>query len=320
MKATPIDGYRLTLMYHNVTRDGDLFGRIGDSVTRYFVSDAQFAEHLECLATSTSRLYSTVCHHRVLANDGGGANCDLPAAASIGDDREMRPDRASGIGPVFVELTFDDGWAGSFEATLATLERFDMTATVFVTTGLIGQPHFADQTLIRDAVATGRFRIGAHGVTHRLLELLTPDEVDREMRESKETLESIIGAEVDTFALPGGSCSMLVRQIAKRLGYRELHNSVPSLCPLGSGLPSFEIPRFAIQRTTTTETIQQWLDRPLGFKTLLKHSTLDFAKTVMGRRRYAALRSRLLGSANDFDMTDLLPDGRLDQTCPADAT
>lgn len=289
-------GDRLTLMYHNVTRPGENFGRIGDSVTRYFVTGAQFAEHLQHLSDAASLLHSSVEHFRVTANSQTPKNS--PQHRSAGDSE-------ASVVPMYVELTFDDGWAGSFEVALEALERHDMTATVFITTGLIGQPFFADEPLIRDAVATGRFRIGAHGVTHRLLETLSSDEVDREMRESKDVLEGIIGAEVDTFALPGGSCSTEVRETAKRLGYRELHSSVPSLSPIVANTPAFDVPRFAIQQTTTADDIQNWIDKPLGVTALVKNSTLSLAKSLMGRRRYASVRSRLLGSQNDFDMTDL---------------
>lgn len=292
--TTETAGTRLVLMYHNVTRPGDTFGRIGDSVTRYFVTAQQFAQHAEHLSTASSKLFDGVEHFRVVPNGR-----PLPV---------VTPRRRKGeadTGPLLFEITFDDGWLGSFEAALPTLEKHNLTATVFVTTGLIGQRHFADAGVIREAVAAGRFRIGAHGITHRLLETLSPAEIEHEMRASKETLEQILDAEVDAFALPGGSRSTIVRQTAKRLGYRELHTSVPSTCPLLRTDPIFEVPRFAVQRDCTSQTLQRWIDEPVGLRANMKHATLELAKTILGRNRYASVRRRLLGSTSDFDMTDL---------------
>lgn len=291
--STPVET-RLTLMYHNVTVSGEDFGRIGESVTRYFVTGDQFARHLEHLASATSKLYPRVLHHRVVPN---GEKTVATSTDGSADD---------GVGPLSVELTFDDGWLGSFERTVSLLERFDVTASVFVTTGLIGQPYFADEVVLREAIASGRFRIGAHGVTHRLLETLPPEDIENELRGSKDTLEQILGAEVDEFALPGGSRSATVIQLAKRAGFRRLLTSVPSTYPMLAETPIFETPRFAVQRDTSVALLQRWIDEPVGFGASMKHATLELAKTVLGRNRYAAVRRRLLGSRDDFDMTDLI--------------
>lgn len=253
---------RLTLMYHNVTRSGETFDGIGTSVTRYFVTEEQFAHHLDSLAAHAA---------------------NTPNA-------------------VTTRITFDDGWAGSFDAAGPLLERFGMTGTVFVTTGLIGQPHFADADTIRQAVAGGRFNVGSHGVTHRLIGELSDDEIRRELADSKQTLEEIIGQPVTTIAFPGGSYDRRVVQIARELGYSELHTS-----KVGLNRPTDDvIRRSAILSTTTASDVAAWARGEFG-GTLRKQHVLDVAKTLLGRRLYATLRGRLLGSSNDLDMTDLLP-------------
>lgn len=254
---------KLTLMYHNVTRPHDEFDGIGASVTKYFVTETQFKQHLE-----------TIAETREANNEATSAD---------------------------VDITFDDGWAGSFEVAGPILERFEMTATVFVTTGLLGQPYFASDDVLRDAVNLGTFRIGSHGVTHRLLATLPINEVRHELVTSKRQLEDVLGVPVASLAFPGGSYSREIERLARDVGYTEIHTSKIGLNTSHDTM----VNRSAVLDTTTAEQIMAWTRGDFG-RAIVKQRILGAAKSILGRRLYTRLRDVALGSADDLDMTDLL--------------
>ena len=60
---------------------------------------------------------------------------------------------------------------------------------------------------------------GAHGETHRVLTHLSPAELDREMRVSRETLETMLGREVRSVSYPNGNWNSMVTAAAERAGF-----------------------------------------------------------------------------------------------------
>jgi peptidoglycan/xylan/chitin deacetylase (PgdA/CDA1 family) len=122
-------------------------------------------------------------------------------------------DRSAGAEPPpgLAALSFDDGMADNHSVVLPILTELGLTATVYVTTGLIGKPNpwmapaagarMMDEPELREVAAAG-FEIGAHSVSHPDLSLLDYETCLREMSESRQTLERVIGAPVRTFAYP----------------------------------------------------------------------------------------------------------------------
>jgi peptidoglycan/xylan/chitin deacetylase (PgdA/CDA1 family) len=113
--------------------------------------------------------------------------------------------------PGLVALTFDDGMDDNHAVVLPLLRELDIPATVYVATGLIGQPNpwmgegsgarMMTHDELLDLVAAG-FELGAHSVTHPDLSILDFAGCLREVGESKRALERLLGAEVRTFAYP----------------------------------------------------------------------------------------------------------------------
>jgi peptidoglycan/xylan/chitin deacetylase (PgdA/CDA1 family) len=112
--------------------------------------------------------------------------------------------------PGLAALSFDDGMDDNHAVVLPILSELGLTATVYVATGLIGKPNpwlapgagrMMDEPELRKLAAAG-FEIGAHSVTHPDLSQLDFESCLREMTESRDTLERVIGAPVRTFAYP----------------------------------------------------------------------------------------------------------------------
>jgi peptidoglycan/xylan/chitin deacetylase (PgdA/CDA1 family) len=113
--------------------------------------------------------------------------------------------------PGLIALSFDDGMDDNHEYVLPILRERGLPATVYVTTGLIGKrnPWMARDSGARmmsaeelgDLVLAG-FEVGAHTVTHPDLSRLDFESCLREMSDSRQALERLLGIRVRTFAYP----------------------------------------------------------------------------------------------------------------------
>jgi peptidoglycan/xylan/chitin deacetylase (PgdA/CDA1 family) len=96
--------------------------------------------------------------------------------------------------------------------------------------------------------ASGSIEIGAHSVNHPKLRFLSEAEQDREISESKRRLESIVGAEVTSFAYPYGTREdydehtiALVRKAGFKLACSNFEGLTTPRTPL------HELPRFVVR-------------------------------------------------------------------------
>jgi peptidoglycan/xylan/chitin deacetylase (PgdA/CDA1 family)/glycosyltransferase involved in cell wall biosynthesis len=93
------------------------------------------------------------------------------------------------------------------------LKSYNYTAVFFVQTNEITNP-----SLIRKIVSLG-FEIGSASVTGRKMNLLSDEEIQREIGESKNTLEQITGRKIISFAYPQDYVNEKIKQMAAGAGY-----------------------------------------------------------------------------------------------------
>jgi len=129
-----------------------------------------------------------------------------------------------------IVLTFDDGFEEMATVALPALERARFRATFYVVSGTVGatsrwlkgegeaQRPLLDWAAIRDLDAAGH-EIGAHGHTHRQLDVLPLLDASAEIGRSRAELELGLGRSVATFAYPHGYSSAAVRQCVEDAGF-----------------------------------------------------------------------------------------------------
>lgn len=169
-------------------------------------------------------------------------------------------DLVAGSGRLF-HVTFDDAFRSVLDA-LSVLERHGIRATVFACTALADggrpfpitrRPGDGDvaESSVRTmtwaelrAVAERGHEIGSHTVSHPHLTRVSDDELARELRGSREQLESKLGRPCRFLAYPYGDQDGRVRNAAREAGY-EAAFALP-----GRSRPydPFAIPRLGIWR------------------------------------------------------------------------
>ncbi|HWP42162.1 MAG TPA: polysaccharide deacetylase family protein [Blastocatellia bacterium] len=180
-------------------------------------------------------------HHRVI---------------SLGQYLQARRERKP-LPDYSVVLTFDDGYRNLLTAALPCLIERGLPVSVFLITGRIRQENHNDldrnwtpeddETYLswdeaRALEREGLVTIGSHTCTHPKLSLLSSEEVERELKESREAIAMQLGDRNMPFAYPYGDYSDCVVEQARSAGY---------VCALTTdeGLNDLEADVFTLRRT-----------------------------------------------------------------------
>jgi len=141
-------------------------------------------------------------------------------------------DRGMPLPPRPVIITFDDGYQDNFTYAYPILKKYQMTATIFVVAGTVGdinqfdfgegtQPlnKMADLHQLKE-MARGGITIGCHTMTHPHLAGLKKEEARHEITESKKQLETLLNTPVEFFCYPYGSYDRDTLNMVRESGFR----------------------------------------------------------------------------------------------------
>lgn len=137
----------------------------------------------------------------------------------------------------YVSMTFDDTFANLMENALPILEQYQVPATIFAVADNLGclprwelpygHPESTEMTMTAEQlVAVSKnplFCIGSHTLTHPYLAKIRPDQLKKELIDSKRQLEQLLGNPIEDLALPFGSYNQEVFRTAREAGYRRIY-------------------------------------------------------------------------------------------------
>ncbi len=182
----------------------------------------------------------------------------LPLAEVAENIRAGRP-----AGRLAAAIAFDDGWRDNFTSAYPLLRKYSAPATFFVTADWIGRaeapiPALADARIpggamigwdeLRQAAAEGLISVGSHGWKHAPLTNLAPEDVRKEVFESKRIIEDGLGRPVSLFSYPAGACDREVMEIVREAGYSAAFSSRSRVARTGDdpyALGRFDAARYA---------------------------------------------------------------------------
>lgn len=140
----------------------------------------------------------------------------------------MRAGKA--LAPKTVVITFDDGYKDNYDEAFPILKRYHFPATIFLVADRIGDNAVWDAQYgtplplmtwdnAREMHAAG-IEFGSHTATHQRLEDLAPQDAEKEICDSKMTIEMQLGQPIHTFAYPYESFNQQIQDITAQCGYR----------------------------------------------------------------------------------------------------
>ena len=129
-------------------------------------------------------------------------------------------DRGKSLPDKPVILTFDDGWREQYTTVFPILRRYGLVATFFPPTQWVGNSSLTLTWAQIEEMSLAGMEFGSHTVNHHILPKETPDEVRRQLTQSKATLEQHTHKPVIALAYPTGAYSPAVVAWVPEAGYR----------------------------------------------------------------------------------------------------
>jgi peptidoglycan/xylan/chitin deacetylase (PgdA/CDA1 family) len=188
-----------------------------------------------------------------------------------------------------VALTFDDGDVTCLAEVAPRLAQRNWPAVAYITTGYLNRIGYLRTAELRH-LAKGGILIGAHGHTHRPLNLLSDAELWDELVRSKSVLEHALGFSVRHMALPGGAGSLRVTAAARSVGFESVATSWPAT--VGKRCDCYRLPRAAIRADMTEAEFQLILAHSLRFylRARAHVRATNLTRRLVGASAYQALQ------------------------------
>jgi len=248
------------LMYHEVSDDTERSKRTRHTNPAYCLSVERFHEQMEHIHTNE---YQTISLGDLLE--------------SSGQNHQKR-----------VVLTFDDGWQNNYTYAFPILEKFALTATIFVITDFVGKTNYMDWDQLREMNTQG-ISVQSHTVTHRPLSTLSTAEIYKELENSKKMIEDHLQTPVNFLSAPHGMIDEKVVDVARLQGYKAVCTSEPGFSH-SPGNPVV-LKRINISNTYNILAFGKILrgNQLSIFTAVLAKKTKNFAKKLLRYENYRKL-------------------------------
>ena len=156
-----------------------------------------------------------------------------------------------------IALTFDDGYRDFYTDVYPILKKYHIKATAYIITGFLGYPNNMFAWQVKEIADDGLVEIGAHTVDHTWLKGIAADTLSYEVRQSKKTLEDLIGKPVVSFAYPYGAFDVPAIRAVSSAGFTSAVSTMP-------GTDQMQIHRYFMNRLRpggrTGDALLSWLD------------------------------------------------------------
>ncbi len=247
------------LMYHEIESPGRTLCQSAPGYTRYAVREKDFRAQMNHLKES------------------GWRGVDVGHALSFH--------------PSTTAITFDDGCETDLVLAAPILDELGFGATFYITAEFLGKPGYLTHAQLRELTSLG-FPIGCHSLTHAYLSDLDEAGLRREIVDSKNQLEQLIGKTVEDFSCPGGRYNRRTIAAVQNAGYRTLATS--NSRTNSPDTDRFELCRVPVMRETTLHDFASYCRGRGLWRLRVRESLRYVGKRVLGNSRYDRLRERSL--------------------------
>lgn len=157
-----------------------------------------------------------------------------------------------------VVLTFDDGYVDFYTNVLPLLKKYNIKANLYIITGATGEKFLSEEQIL-EINNSGLVSIGSHTVNHSNLASLGEEELNTELKDSKEYLEKLLGKEIKTICYPYGSHnSKVLEEVPKYYEYGIAIGG--SLQTMNNDFNNVAIKRFGVYRNTGFNNFKKMVD------------------------------------------------------------
>lgn len=184
-------------------------------------------------------------------------------------------------------LTFDDGDITNYSQALPVLKSLGLKAHFFIIPARVGTKGYMGWQEIK-ALQKANMSIGAHGMTHRILTMLSDVELWQELKGSKCALEESLGGTISDLSIPRGIYDTRVITMARKAGFTRVFTSD------WTNVDGYCLGRIAVMSYWGLEHFRYVVERGLTPTGKFCRGIKDAAKVILGGRDYDRLRNYIL--------------------------
>ncbi len=173
-------------------------------------------------------------YHRVQDSGSGPVKADFYTVSPAQLGRHLEALAAKGCKPLTAQdllqkaltdggfiLSFDDGTSDHYDVVFPLLQKRGYRGIFFIPTSKLNKPGYLTNAQVQDMAAGGQV-IGFHSHEHRRLDVLSQEEVRRQINLSQKIIADVTGTKPVIFSPPGGFINARVRQIAVEEGVQAI--------------------------------------------------------------------------------------------------
>lgn len=166
----------------------------------------------------------------------------------------------------YVSINFDDGFYSVYKNAYPILKKYNFNFTLGLIAGYLKNKKINNKNdyryltipEIKEMLESLDIEIASHSLTHVNLTQLKDEEIDREVRKSKEILENIFGCEVVTFIYPYGKYDKRVINLLIKNGYLQARST--SFGEVNFFLKKWFLPIKEVRKETKIDEILEYID------------------------------------------------------------
>lgn len=244
----------------NVDTEVDAQVTMNDGTVQYFWLGTVFANTNWTKYTATFTVPAgakSISIYQILAKKG----------YLVTDDYSLAEYTPTPFNRGLVSVTFDDGWINQYTNALPILQKYSIPATFYIISGeLNNQPDYMSGAQVKNLYSLG-MEIGSHSVTHSDMTTLSSANLTNEFASSKNTLQTLIGAPVTSFAYPYGAYNAATINTGKQ--YYQSQRTVKGGLNTKDTLDITALKIYEVDSNISRAQVQGWIDAAISQKAWL---------------------------------------------------
>jgi hypothetical protein len=172
-----------------------------------------------------------------------------------------------------IEICFDDAFLGLYE-NIEFFRKHSIPVHLFVISSYLGSKNYMNEKQLLELSKLDGIKISSHTHSHKRLNQMGKNQIERDLKQSKEVLEDLIGVPVNSICYPEGRFNKTIINIAKSVGYKNQYSSLPGF--FDNKFADNVIRRSLVQyaRESEFKAILKGGDHILAFWYRLKHFSI----------------------------------------------